>query len=75
MTALAATLRELYGGDTRRAHRFRYALLVFDVATIAFVVVTDLTGWLWTGLIERISQDRRSRTCGEVRRRARSMLC
>src|SRR6478735_3829943 len=32
----------------------------------------DLTGWLWTGLIERISQERRSRTCGEVRRRARS---
>ncbi|MBB5757149.1 hypothetical protein HNR00_001860, partial [Methylorubrum rhodinum] len=31
----------------------------------------DLTGWLWTGLIERISQDRRSRTCGEVRKRVR----
>ena len=36
---------------------------------------SDLTGWLWTGLIERISQDRRSRTCGEVRRRARSRSC
>jgi hypothetical protein len=35
----------------------------------------DLTGWLWTGLIERISQDRRSRTCGEVKRRARSRWC
>jgi hypothetical protein len=35
----------------------------------------DLTGWLWTGLIERISQDRRSWTCGEVRRRARSRWC
>jgi len=35
-------------------------------------LIPDLTGWLWTGLIERISQDRRSRTCGEVRRRARS---
>ncbi|MER2250116.1 DJ-1/PfpI family protein, partial [Methylorubrum podarium] len=32
---------------------------------------SDLTGWLWTGLIERISQDRRSRTCGEDRRRVR----
>ena len=42
--------------------------------TIA-VLGIDLTGWLWTGLIERISQDRRSRTCGEVRRRARSRLC
>jgi DNA-binding transcriptional LysR family regulator len=37
--------------------------------------VGDLTGWLWTGLIERISQDRRSWTCGEVRRRARSRWC
>ena len=35
----------------------------------------DLTGWLWTGLIERISQDRRSWTCGEVRRRVRSRWC
>jgi len=35
----------------------------------------DLTGWLWTGLIERISQDRRSWTCGEDRRRAQSRSC
>jgi hypothetical protein len=28
-----------------------------------------------TGLIERISQDRRSRICGEVRRRVRSRSC
>ncbi len=41
MTTLTATLRELYEGDTRRAHRFRYVLLVFDVATIAFVIVTS----------------------------------
>lgn len=36
---------------------------------------TDLTGWIWTGLIERISQDQRSWTCGEVRRRVRSRSC
>ncbi|MGA4555242.1 DUF6538 domain-containing protein [Methylorubrum aminovorans] len=35
----------------------------------------DLTGWLWTGLIERISQGGRSRTCGEDRRRAQSRWC
>ena len=35
----------------------------------------DVTGWLWTGLIERISQDRRSRRYGEVRRRTRSRWC
>ncbi|GJE52816.1 hypothetical protein GOFOIKOB_5890 [Methylobacterium tardum] len=49
MTKPAATLSELYEGDTRRAHRFRYALLVFDVATIAFVVVTSflpLMDWI-----------------------------
>jgi voltage-gated potassium channel len=49
MTTLTATLRELYEGETRRAYRFRYALLVFDVATIAFVVVTSflpLTAWI-----------------------------
>ena len=39
------------------------------------VLEHDLTGWLWTGLIERISQDRRSWTCGEVRRRVRSRWC
>jgi hypothetical protein len=37
-----------------------------------YSLTPDLTGWLWTGLIERISQDRRSRTCDEDRRRARS---
>jgi voltage-gated potassium channel len=31
MTPPKATLRELYEGDTPGAHRFRYALLVFDV--------------------------------------------
>lgn len=41
MPTPTATLRELYEGDTRRAHRFRYALLVLDVATVAFVIVTS----------------------------------
>lgn len=35
------TLRELYEGHTDRAHRFRYALLTFDLATIAFVIGTS----------------------------------
>lgn len=34
-------LRELYEGDTARAHRFRYGLFVFDLATILFVVATS----------------------------------
>ncbi|HZH52017.1 MAG TPA: ion channel [Microvirga sp.] len=34
-------LRDLYEGDTPEAHRFRYGLLVFDTATILFIVVTS----------------------------------
>lgn len=34
-------LRLLYEGDTHEAHRFRYALLVFDSATILFIVVSS----------------------------------
>jgi voltage-gated potassium channel len=31
----------LYEADTARAHRFRYALLAFDAATILFIIVTS----------------------------------
>ena len=34
-------IRSLYEGDTPRAHRFRYGLLIFDVATIVFVIATS----------------------------------
>jgi voltage-gated potassium channel len=34
-------LRSLYEGDTAEAHRFRYTLLVFDIATVLFIVVTS----------------------------------
>ena len=33
--------REIYNGDSPRAHRFRYAILGFDLVTIAFVIVTS----------------------------------
>lgn len=33
--------RELYNGHSTRAHRFRYALLAFDLVTVAFVIVTS----------------------------------
>jgi voltage-gated potassium channel len=49
MTALKARLRLLYEGDTAAAHRFHYALLMFDIATIAFVIVTSflpLSPWI-----------------------------
>ncbi len=52
MTALTARLRALYEGDTDGAHRFRYALLAFDVATVAFVIATSflpLSPWVAVG--------------------------
>ena len=34
-------LRDLYEGQSVRAHRFRYGLLAFDLVTVAFIVVTS----------------------------------
>jgi voltage-gated potassium channel len=34
-------LRFLYEGDTLEAHRFRYGLLVFDIATTVFIVASS----------------------------------
>ena len=39
--SLLATLRELYEGRSERAHRFRYGLLAFDLATIVFIVISS----------------------------------
>jgi voltage-gated potassium channel len=39
--ALHGELRELYEGQSRTAHRFRYALLGFDVLTIVFIIGTS----------------------------------
>lgn len=36
-------LTELYKGESPRAHRFRYGLLVFDITAIAFVIATSFT--------------------------------
>lgn len=34
-------LRELYEGDSPPAHRFRYGMLVFDVVSVLFIIVTS----------------------------------
>jgi voltage-gated potassium channel len=48
MAGLVARLRELYEGDSPHAHSFRYGLLVFDAATVVFLVVTSfLPRALW----------------------------
>jgi voltage-gated potassium channel len=39
--ALLQTLRHYYESDTRDGHRFRYALLAFDLLTVLFIVVTS----------------------------------
>ncbi|MGP3698000.1 potassium channel family protein [Rhodobacter sp. NSM] len=42
-------LKDLYEGRSRRAHRFRYALIAFDLAVVAFVIATSFmprTPWL-----------------------------
>ena len=36
-----AKLRDLYEGEAPEAHRFRYGLLVFDLVTVLFIVVTS----------------------------------
>lgn len=41
MDAMKSRLTDLYEGESDRAHRFRYGLLVFDVATILFIVVSS----------------------------------
>ena len=38
---LLTRLRDLYEGDNPLAHRFRYGLLIFDIVTILFVVVSS----------------------------------
>jgi voltage-gated potassium channel len=38
---LVERLRFLYEGDAPEAHRFRYGLLIFDITTILFIVVTS----------------------------------
>ncbi|MEZ5830002.1 MAG: ion channel [Dongiaceae bacterium] len=41
MTRTLQVARELYFGDSAAAHRFRYALLAFDLLMIAFIVVSS----------------------------------
>ena len=36
-------LHELYEGDSPRAQAFRYGLLVFDIATIFYIVATSFS--------------------------------
>ncbi|AJE46396.1 potassium channel family protein [Celeribacter indicus] len=49
------TLTELYEGDSARAHRFRYALLAFDIVTMIFVIITSfLAHALWVEVTDLV---------------------
>ncbi|MBM6596738.1 potassium channel family protein [Microvirga pudoricolor] len=41
MKGLIGTLRHLYEGDSPEAHRFRYGIVVFDIVTVLFIIVTS----------------------------------
>ena len=45
-------LRELYEGESERAHRFRYGLLFFDIGTVLYVIATSFSAY--GSLIEAI---------------------
>ena len=53
--SLRERLRLLYFGNSETAHRFRYGLLVFDIATVLFIIATSFMArapWLeWLDLI------------------------
>lgn len=40
---LRRRLKRLYEGNSQRAHRFRYGLLIFDFVTLLFIVATSFT--------------------------------
>ncbi len=47
-------LFRLYEGSSKQAHRFRYALLAFDVVTIVFLVASSFLHWRGTEFIDFI---------------------
>ncbi|MDO9382511.1 MAG: ion channel [Hyphomicrobiaceae bacterium] len=49
---LRERLRDLYEGNSQTSHRFRYGLLLFDLLTVLFVVVTSFVPR--TEIVERI---------------------
>lgn len=55
MTPTKQNVRTLYHGTTRSARAFRFALLLFDTASVVFFVVTSMTRpALWIYLIDAV---------------------
>jgi voltage-gated potassium channel len=38
---VASLLKELYEGETQPSRRFSYGILIFDIATVLFIIVTS----------------------------------
>jgi voltage-gated potassium channel len=70
-----AKLRELYFGDSERAHRFRYGLLLFDIVTIGVFLLSSFADERWwmaildVALAVPLSLDFAARLYAEVDRR------
>lgn len=52
--SLNETIAELYEGETLRAHRFRYALLIFDVVTILFLITSSFLQSRGTEILDAV---------------------
>jgi voltage-gated potassium channel len=39
--AVASLLKELYEGETQRSRAFSYGILIFDIATVLFIIITS----------------------------------
>lgn len=51
-STLRERIRNLYEGNQPAGHRFRYGLLIFDLATIAFVIATSFLHWYGTKYVD-----------------------
>lgn len=52
--SLRQRVAELYDGNSPAAHRFRYGLLIFDLITIAFVILTSFLQWKGTEVLDAV---------------------
>ena len=53
-TSIRDTIQNLYEGETLAARRFRYGLLIFDVATISFLIFSSFLHWSGTEYIDYV---------------------
>ena len=53
-TSFKARITELYDGDTPAAHQFRYGLLIFDLVTISFVIISSFLHWKGTEVLDAV---------------------